>query len=239
MQILSKISWSLADLLEGWAQVQASDANTVITGLSLDSRLTKTGDLFFAIQGLRRHGLEFCQQAVAHGAVAIAWEQGHEERRKKLPGFVPSIVVPSLRHKLGLIARRFYHNPSAHIGVIGVTGTDGKTSVSQFIAQVFNQLRISCGIIGTLGYGVYPNLKSSVHTTPDAICVQALLNHFVEEEISYTVIEASSHGLKQGRLNGVTVDTAVFTNLSRDHMDYHQSLKDYGSSKRILFQTPS
>lgn len=239
MQILSKISWSLADLLEGWAQVQASDANIMIAGLSLDSRLTKKGDLFFAIQGLHRHGLEFCQQAIARGAVAIAWEQGHEERRKKLPDSVPSIVVPSLRHKLGFIARRFYHNPSAHIGVIGVTGTDGKTSVSQFIVQVFNQLRISCGVIGTLGYGIYPSLKSSVHTTPDATCVQALLNHFVEKEISYTVIEASSHGLKQGRLNGVMVDTAVFTNLSRDHMDYHQSLKDYGSSKRILFQTPS
>lgn len=239
MEVPHKASWLLADLLEGWAQVQASDANTIITGLSLDSRVTKAGDLFFAVQGLHRHGLEFSQQAVTRGAAAIAWESDHGVKPDKLPDSAPNIAISALQQEIGFIAQRFYHNPSAHINIIGVTGTDGKTSVSQFIAQAFNQLKVSCGVIGTLGCGIYPDLEPSVHTTPDATCVQTLLNHFVEKKISCAVVEASSHGLKQGRLNGITVDTAVFTNLSRDHMDYHQSLEDYGDSKRVLFQMPN
>lgn len=239
MQTASTISWSLVDLLEGWAQVQAIYANTMISGLSLDSRSTKPGDLFFAMQGMQKHGLEFCQDAIANGAAAIAWEPGPGVKQDSLPSSIPCIKITDLQQQIGAIAQRFYHDPSAHVNIIGVTGTDGKTSVSQFIAQAFNQLKVPCGIIGTLGYGVYPELGAATHTTPDAICIQALLKLFFEKEISYVVIEASSHGLKQGRLNSVAVDTAVFTNLGRDHLDYHPSLEDYGSSKRILFQMPN
>ena len=235
----SKTSWSLVDLLEGWAEVQASDANTTITGLSLDSRITQAGDLFFAIQGSQTHGLEFCEQAVIDGAAGIIWEQGEGAGQGQLPDSVPNIMVPALQQKVGFIAKRFYHDPSSRVSVIGVTGTDGKTSVSQLIAQAFKQLKVACGVIGTLGYGIYPDLESGSRTTPDAISIQALLSHFVEKKVSHAVIEASSHGLRQGRLNGTMVDTAVFTNLSRDHMDYHRSLNDYIESKRILFQMPN
>lgn len=236
-QLLSP--WPLADLLDGWAQVQKMYDNTMVTGLGLDSRTIEAGNLFFAVQGVQAHGLQYSQQAVARGAAAVAWEPGPGAGKGNLPDTLPCIQVPDLQQQIGSIAGRFYQDPSAHINVIAVTGTDGKTSVSQFIAQAFEQLEISCGVIGTLGYGVYPELEPGAHTTPDAICMQALLHGFSGKEISHAVIEASSHGLKQGRLNGVAMDTAVFTNLGRDHMNYHASLKDYENSKRILFQTPS
>ena len=123
------------------------------------------------------------------------------------------------------------------MNVIAVTGTDGKTSVSQFIAQALQQLNSGCGVIGTLGYGVYPNFEAASHTTPDAVRVHGLLHDFYLDEVKNVVLEASSHGLSQSRLNGVEIDTAVFTNLGRDHMDYHQSMDDYFKSKRILFQS--
>lgn len=212
--------------------------NTMISGLGLDSHTIEAGNLFFAVQGIQEHGLQYSQQAVARGAAAVAWESGFGAEKCNLPDTLPCILIPDLQQQVGFIAKRFYQDPSAHINVIGVTGTDGKTSVSQFIAQALKQLEISCGVIGTLGYGVYPDLEPGTHTTPDAICMQALLHDFSGKEIPHVVIEASSHGLKQGRLNGMAVDTAVFTNLGRDHMNYHASLKDYENSKRILFQTP-
>ena len=235
----SSVSWTLSDLLKDWVQVQSSDANTIISGLSLDSRSTQPGDLFFAMQGLQSHGLEFSQQAITNGAAGIVWEPNHDAIIADLPASIPCISMPALQQQIASIAQRFYHNPSTRINVIGVTGTDGKTSVCQFIAQAFNQLKLSCGVIGTLGYGIYPDLEPAQHTTPDTIRVQALLSSFVEKQTPYAVIEASSHGLKQGRLNSVAVTTAVFTNLGRDHMDYHASLKDYGDAKRILFQIPN
>lgn len=238
MQITNAISWSLVELLEGWAQVLAPRANTMISGLSLDSRFIKPGDLFFAMRGLQRHGLEYSQYAIANGAAAIAWEPDQSVKRDSLPCVIPCVPIPALQQKVGVIAQRFYHHPSVNINVIGVTGTDGKTSVSQFIAQTFEQLKISCGVIGTLGYGVYPDFIAASHTTPDAIRIQGLLHDFFEKKVVNAVIEASSHGLKQGRLNGVAMSTAVFTNLGRDHMDYHSSLEDYGNAKTILFHMP-
>ena len=239
MQATAKIFWPLMDLLKGSAQVQAMHANTMVSGLSLDSRSTRTGDLFFALQGLQKHGLEFSQQVIANGAVAIVWEAGHSVHQDDLPNVIPCVQVDALQHQLGAIAERFYHSPAKHINVIGVTGTDGKTSVSQFIAQALAHLKISCGVIGTLGYGVYPALGTATHTTPDAIRTQALLYQFFENEVLNAVIEASSHGLKQGRLNNVAFNTAVLTNLGRDHIDYHTSLEDYANSKRLLFEIPT
>ena len=239
MQTKSAISWALSDLLQDCVQVQATDANTMISGLSLDSRFTQSGDLFFAMHGSQKHGIEFSGDAISKGAAAIAWELAEDVELKSLPTSVPCIPIPNLQQQIGFIAQRFYHNPSIHINVIGVTGTDGKTSVSQFIAQALHSLKISCGVIGTLGYGVYPDFQSASHTTPDATRIQSLLHSFYNQDATHVVMEASSHGLKQGRLNSVTVDTAVFTNLGRDHLDYHSTLEDYANSKRILFQMPN
>ncbi len=233
------MSWALADLLKDWVQVQTADTNIMISGLSLDSRFAQPGDLFFATHGTQKHGIEFSNDAITKGAVAIAWELNQDIDSKNLPTSIPCLSIPDLQQQIGWIAQRFYYHPSEYINVIGVTGTDGKTSVSQFIAQAFHHLGTPCGVIGTLGYGVYPKLQSATHTTPDAIRTQSLLYSFNKQDVNNAVIEASSHGLKQGRLNGVDFNIAVFTNLSRDHLDYHATLEDYANAKRILFQMPN
>ncbi len=236
MQSNAPITWPLDKLLKGWTTLQADYSDISISGLSLDSRYTKKGDLFFALQGLQQHGLEYSSQAIANGAAALAWETSSQVKIDELPRNTPCLEIDNLQQKLGLICQRFYNNASAQMNVIAVTGTDGKTSVSQFIAQALKQLDLPCGVIGTLGYGVYPNLDDASHTTPDAVRMHGLLNNLNENEVINAVLEASSHGLSQGRLNGVEVDTAVFTNLGRDHMDYHGTIDDYFNSKRLLFQ---
>lgn len=234
---MQTINWSLDELLKGWVDLQENHSTISIRGLSIDSRLTTTGDLFIALQGLQQHGLQHSQQAIGNGAAAIAWESSEEITQRDLPTAVPCIEISKLQAKLGLISQRFYRNISKHMHIIAVTGTDGKTSVSQFIAQALQKLKFSCGVIGTLGYGVYPHYEASTHTTPDAIRTHALLYDYHLAGAKHAVIEASSHGLSQGRLNGVEINTAVFTNLGRDHMDYHDSIEDYGNAKRLLFQS--
>lgn len=238
MSVRVPINWPLGKLLKGWATLQENITATAITGLSLDGRLTHKGDLFFALQGLQQHGLKYSQQAITNGASAVAWEVSELIGENDLSNSIPHVAIDDLQNKLGLICQRFYHNPSAEMNVIAVTGTDGKTSVSQFISQALHQLKQPCGVIGTLGYGIYPDFSQASHTTPDAVRMHGLLHDFTLNKINHVVVEASSHGLSQGRLNGVEVDTAVFTNLGRDHMDYHQSIDDYFKAKRLLFLSP-
>jgi len=236
MQSDTSCTWRLDQLLKDWSKVQNHYSEITIRGLSLDSRSTQEGDLFFAVRGLQQHGLTHGSQAVANGAAAIAWESSSDVNENDLPDQVPCAEIANLQNKLGYICQRFYRNPSAKMNVIAVTGTDGKTSVSQFIAQTLHGLKEQCGVVGTLGYGVYPEFNNASHTTPDAVRMHGLLNDFHVNNIKNSVLEASSHGLQQGRLNGVEIDTAVFTNLGRDHMDYHVSMQDYFNSKRLLFQ---
>ncbi len=228
--------WSLQDLLEGWVSLQEQNSSILVRGLSVDSRSIQAGDLFFALKGLEQHGLKYSSQATKRGAVAIAWESDEEINTPDLPETIPCIELPDLHSKLGLISQRFYGDVSQHMYVVGVTGTDGKTSITQFIAQALQHLNVPCGVIGTLGYGIYPSYRAASHTTPDAIQVHGLLYEYYSDDVTHAVIEASSHGLVQGRLNGVGFDTAVFTNLGRDHMDYHASVKEYGKAKKLLFQ---
>ena len=234
---MQTIDWSLDELLKGLVTLQENYSTISISGLSIDSRLTATGDLFIALQGIQQHGLQHSQEAINNGAMAIAWESSKEITQRDLPTAVPCIEISDLHSKLGLISQRFYQNISKHMHITAVTGTDGKTSVSQFIAQALQKLNMPCGVIGTLGYGVYPDYEAATHTTPDAIRTHALLYDYHLAGAKHAVIEASSHGLSQGRLKGVEINTAVFTNLGRDHMDYHDSIEDYGNAKRLLFQS--
>ncbi len=236
MQEHDSLKWPLDKLLEDWANVQSNYSKTSITGLSIDSRFASQGDLFFALQGLQQHGVEYSQHAIANGAVALAWESSKGVKEAMLPDSIPCIEIEGLQSKLGLICKRFYNNPSAQMNVIAVTGTDGKTSVSQFIAQTFNRLNVPCGVVGTLGYGIYPKFDHASHTTPDTVHMHDLLYGFNVDGVRNVVLEASSHGLSQSRLQGVEVDTAIFTNLGRDHMDYHKSNDDYFNAKKSLFQ---
>ena len=158
-------------------------------------------------------------------------------RRARIPATsgVPAIAVDNLAARLGEIANRFYGSPSAALGIVGITGTNGKTTVAWMIAQAARFLGESCGYLGTLGYGVDEIDGAEGMTTPAAIELHARLAEFVDQGAQYAAIEVSSHALKQKRVDGVRFDTAMFTNMSRDHLDYHGDMADYFASKALLF----
>ena len=228
----------LGDLLAGISAVD-TELDRVITGLSIDSRQIRPGDCFLACQGSSQHGREYIDAAVKAGAVAVLAEMEHPS------GYIPTravpvIAVPQLRSRAGIIADRFYGHPSSDLTIIGVTGTNGKTSTSHFIAQALNGARDlgPCGVLGTLGGGLWPHLDPSGLTTPDPISLHRLLAGLRDQQARAAVLEVSSHSLAQGRVAGVSFDLAVFTNLTRDHLDYHGSMETYGQVKRLLFQRP-
>jgi len=222
----------LSELLIGLEVVD----DVEVTQLTLNSHDVVSGSVFFALAGSQYHGLQFAKEALEHGAVAIVYdpEQRGCELAKGLAGF-NLIAVHDLAQKLGAIVARFYTDPSTHLNVIGITGTNGKTSCSQFLAQALKP----CGVIGTLGWGVYPNLQRTSNTTPDALTVQKILAQFVNQAIENVAIEVSSHGLEQGRVNAIKFSGAVFNNLSRDHLDYHGTMENYFQAKLALFRWPT
>lgn len=209
----------------------------VVNGLATDSREVRPGDLFLACQGLHVHALAHAAQAIRNGAVAVLWEPGADASLQttadSLP--VPALPVAGLGHKLGPIADRFYAHPTQAMQVIGVTGTDGKTSVSHFIAQALSAAAEPCGLLGTLGYGIYGRLQTPTHTTPDAVRLQAEFARLRDAGVRRVAMEVSSHALHQRRVEGTRFDIAVLTHLSRDHLDYHGSVEAYAEAKRRLF----
>ncbi len=225
---------TLGAVLAGFAAVPAALADHPVLGLAADSGATRPGDVFFALRGGRRHGLEFLDAVRAAGAVAVAWEPPYAG---SLPSdaAIPLLAIPDLRRHLGSIASRFYGEPSRRLQVVGITGTDGKTSCAHFIAQALSADSGPCGILGTLGTGVYGQTEPSLHTTPDSLAVQRWLAGLVAAGRRYAAMEVSSHALDQGRVNGVEFAVAVLTNLTRDHLDYHGTPEAYGAAKRRLF----
>ncbi len=311
----------LRELLDGIARVPGV-ANREVHGLQTDSRRVQPGDLFLAVPGMVMDGRDYIGDAVASGAAAIVYETGDGFALRAAP--VPVFGVPGLRQQIGIIAERFYGSPSRRLVVIGVTGTNGKTTCTQLLAQALDNMescestlgspqsepnrakarsarsllpsgegmgmrgdpphplpspggrgevgenlhfgrnegegrqpfplsptpspargegsepwraRVArrCAIIGTLGYGFPGALNASMHTTPDAMTVQRLLADFAEQGAVQVAMEVSSHALEQGRVNGVAFGVAVFTNLTRDHLDYHGDMQAYGKAKAGLF----
>ena len=223
----------LRELLAGFTRVPAV-MDRPITGLASDSRRVREGDLFLATRGLQHHGLEFLSTAQRSGAVAVAWEPPYEGEWRHHDD-LPLLAVEDLSHKLGIIAGHFYDEPSQGLNLVGITGTDGKTSCAHFIAQALSGEGASCGILGTLGYGVYGQLTAASHTTPDALTLQRLLAELRDRGLRQVVMEVSSHALEQGRVAGLDFAVAVLTNLTRDHLDYHGDLNAYAAAKRRLF----
>jgi UDP-N-acetylmuramoyl-L-alanyl-D-glutamate--2,6-diaminopimelate ligase len=229
---MTRPAMNLRVLLEGMARVPGV-ANREVRGLQTDSRRVQPGDLFLALPGMVADGRDYIGDAVASGAGAIAYET---DDGYLLPGApVPAFGVSSLRHKIGVIADRFYGAPSRRLVVVGVTGTNGKTTCTQLLAQALDQPPRRCAVIGTLGGGFPGALNASIHTTPDAVTVQRLLADFLEQGAAHVAMEVSSHALEQGRVNGVRFHVAVFTNLTRDHLDYHGDMTAYGLAKAKLF----
>lgn len=204
----------------------------IIKGLALDSREIKQDYLFIALAGAKQHGLTHLNQAINNGAAAVIYDANTINAPACT---IPLIHIENLNEKLGAIAAQFYEHPSQTLTVIGITGTNGKTSCSQFLAQILE----NCGIIGTLGWGCYGALHKTLNTTPDALAVQAMLASLRDSRQLSVAMEVSSHGLHQGRVNGVNFKGAVFTNISRDHLDYHQTMDDYVQAKSLLLQSPN
>ena len=222
----------LSDLLTGIVCVKH---DVEITHIAVDSRKIKQGGVFFAVAGSMQHGLLYAEQVRQQGAVAIVYDPA--KQGAELAAYVqklPLLAVENLAEKLGSIAARFYAQPAQHLHIIGITGTNGKTSCSQFLAQAMQD----CGVIGTLGWGLYPDLHSSRNTTPDAFEIQKILACFVNDGIAAVAMEVSSHGLAQGRVNAIKFDGAIFNNLSRDHLDYHGSMEAYFQIKLELVKWP-
>ena len=208
-----------------------------IRELTLDSRNVRPGDLFLAVPGTRMDGREHIADALKRGAAAVAYEA---EGATVLPiTEVPLIPVKGLAAQLSDIAGRFYGEPSRLLDLVGVTGTNGKTSVTQLVAQALDLLGQHCGLIGTLGTGFYGALQSGRLTTPDPIAVQATLNDLKKAGAKAVAMEVSSHALDQGRVAALAFDIAVMTNLSRDHLDYHGSMQAYEDAKTRLFGWPN
>ena len=211
-------------------------SDLVVKELTMDSRRVKPGDLFIAVRGSTMDGRDYIEGAIENGAVAILAEFERDFVLKKdLKKAVPVVEIPHLRILTGHIAARFFSEPSKNIPVIGITGTNGKTSTSHFIAQLLDFCKIPCGIMGTLGVGFLGDLNNIFCTTPDPVFVQRALADFIRKGAKAVAMEVTSHALEQSRVEGVYFHTAVFTNLTRDHLDYHGTLENYWSAKRKLF----
>lgn len=199
-----------------------------------DSRKVQPGDVFLAYPGHAADGRRFIADAVSRGASAVLWEREDFEWDVSLA--LPNLPVDNLRWLASDIADEVFGHPSAALWMVGITGTNGKTSVSQWLARAFNALGKKCAVVGTLGSGFPGRLEQTGNTTPDAIVLKEDLARFRSAGAQAVAMEVSSIGLDQGRVNGCRMDVAVFTNLTRDHLDYHHSMEAYAAAKARLFE---
>lgn len=240
----SPIMPTLQQLLPGQVLPEGL-AGMLVTGLSLDSRAVKPGDVFIAIPGLEQDGRDYIAQALENGAIAVLAEaEGFSFADSRV------VQIANLNQQLSGVAGRFYADPSDQLMLVGITGTNGKTTCSQLLAQLFSLVKdsewlpknTSVGVMGTLGCGVVARGKAELQetgmTTPDAITTQSVLADYRARDIGRVVMEVSSHSLAQFRVQALAFHTAVFANLSRDHLDYHGDLVSYASAKMQLFAMP-
>ena len=207
--------------------------NAAVKHITTDSRQVRAGSLFLAYPGTHNDGRQYINDAIKNGASAILWEP--KDFAWKPSWKIENTPIKNLRLQAGRIADQFYKKPSQKLWMIGVTGTNGKTSISQWLSQCFNFLGRKTAVIGTLGNGLPNALVQTQNTTPDAVMLQGLLADYAKQDAEVVAMEVSSHGLDQGRVNGVHFDVAVLSNLTRDHLDYHGTLEKYAAAKKRLF----
>lgn len=228
---------TLADLLGDLADSHALPSLPV-EGIALDSRVCESGFVYFAVRGHQAHGLDYAVSAVANGAIAVVTDREDAQRLNALQEQLPEVCfvcVDSLRQRVGEIAARYFGNVADTVCMIGVTGTDGKTSVSQFIAYGLRSLGYQSAVIGTNGWGMYGNLQEAALTTPDAISLQQQIATLRKAGATHICMEVSSHALDQWRCSGINFRVVVLTNLSSDHLDYHKTTDAYAEAKTRLF----
>ena len=212
---------------------QSYRIKTPIKNITADSRKVAQGSLFLAYPGEKIDGRNFIADAIKNGASAVLWDL--DDFSWPAEWTVENIGIKNLRLQAGNIAAQFYKKPSSKLWTIGVTGTNGKTSITQWLSQCFNFINRKTAVIGTLGNGFSEQLSETSNTTPDAILLQWMLADYLKQGAQVVALEVSSHGLHQGRVNGVEFDIAILSNLSRDHLDYHSTLEEYAAAKRRLF----
>jgi UDP-N-acetylmuramoyl-L-alanyl-D-glutamate--2,6-diaminopimelate ligase len=220
-------------LLDGIAAVPATESR--VTDLTLDSREARSGSLFFALPGRSVHGLKFAAEAVKRGATVVLYEPSAEVSLPKLPSNVYAAAVPGLKDLIGRIADRFFNWPSSQLRITGITGTNGKTTCAYLLAQCLEKLGSQAAYMGTIGWGRIGSLAAPTLTTPDAVTLHRQLAQLRAAGVREVAMEVSSQALDQDRVAGVRFHSAAFTNLSRDHLDYHKTMSAYGAAKARLF----
>ena len=232
---MSKTVRTFADVQDFFNQGDVENIPLELSGLQLDSRLIQAGDIFLAIQGLHHHGLSFLSSAVQNGAaLVIADKPIHDSP-------IPALVVSDLKSRIGEFSSWFYGYPSRSMTMLGITGTNGKTTIAHLIQYLWNSLGLASGTIGTLGVAFngknerfeYPGVR----TTPEAPELQAVFKKMLDSHVQKVVMEVSSHALSLGRVSGIKFDYALFTNLSQDHLDFHSNMEDYFCAKSMLFDS--
>ncbi len=229
----------LSTLLQGMP-VKGSIPTVEIIDVTSSSQEAVKGSLFIALKGIRTHGIDFAIDAAKAGAVVIVYDALDKYCQQRIPLLKKQVKthwvgVAQLDGLNGEIAARFYDEPGRDMRIIGVTGTDGKSSVTHLMVQALGRLGEQVGSIGTLGYGMANHLEPITHTTPDAITLQSYLYELRQNNCRYVIIEVSSHALEQYRVNGCQFDIAVLTNLGSDHLDYHGDVEQYAMAKKKLF----
>lgn len=208
------------------------EADITVTRLIQDSREVKPGDIFIALSGTKTKGSQFIPEVIQKKAAAVLLdEEGHIAWQQS----IPIIPIKNLRAHLGKIAAEFYGHPASRMKMFGVTGTNGKTSCTHFLAQALQSFNLSCGVMGTLGNGLYGALGEPGLTTPDALTLHATLKQFLAQGAKATAMEVSSHSIDQGRVNGIAFEAGIFTNLTQDHLDYHHTMAAYAAVKKRFF----
>src|SRR6202163_1924843 len=226
--------WSeLRGALRGRGLIRADETvgDGVVTGIAYDSRRVERGNVFVALQGLQADGAAFAQQAIERGAVAVV-----SERPAASHAPVAWVLVEDARLALAVLAAAFYRHPSADMQVVGITGTNGKTTTAYLVASIFDAAGIRCGILGTVGYRIGDEMREATRTTPEAPEVQSLLREMADRGCGACAMEVSSHALALRRVDDMRFAAAVFTNLTRDHLDFHDDMEAYFQAKQRLFE---
>jgi UDP-N-acetylmuramoyl-L-alanyl-D-glutamate--2,6-diaminopimelate ligase len=218
-------------LIKPGAGIGAEPSAAIVTGVAFDSRAVERGHVFVALKGMRADGAQFAQQAIERGALAVVAEQPPPSSVS-----TPWFVVDDARLALALLADAFHHHPSGDLQLVGITGTNGKTTTAYLVAAIFEAAGIACGILGTVAYTIGGEVREATRTTPEAPEVQGLLREMVTAGCGACAMEVSSHALSLRRVDGLTFAAAVFTNLTRDHLDFHANMEKYFQAKRRLFE---
>ncbi|MGB9802552.1 UDP-N-acetylmuramoyl-L-alanyl-D-glutamate--2,6-diaminopimelate ligase [Desulfofundulus sp.] len=221
-----------SELIEGQTCLAAGGNQQVeISGIAYDSRQVQPGFLFVAVEGFTTDGHRYVEQAISRGAVAVV-----VQKEIPLPSGIAYARVPDSRLALALLSARFYDYPSRKLKVIGVTGTNGKTTTTHLVAAIYRAAGHKVGLIGTIANRIGDRVLPVVHTTPESLDLQKLLAEMVAEQVTVAVMEVSSHALALKRVAGCSFDAGVFTNITQDHLDFHRDMDDYLAAKTILFR---